>query len=196
MLGIEFARRRRNRINGTVSDVGHDDFGHDYVSLLIDQGYGNCPKYITKRDWDNGLLAGNYKVHRSDVVSDTVSKLVTTADTFFIASSSGPAVATDNQPQAWGADVSHRGGEPGFVELITADNNSTLYFDDYPGNNLYNTLGNLQAYPRCGLLFIDFTTGDVVQLAGTAELKHGPERFRIGVRITEVVHWQKDNHTN
>jgi predicted pyridoxine 5'-phosphate oxidase superfamily flavin-nucleotide-binding protein len=187
MLGIEFARRRRNRINGTVSERGRD-----YVSLMIDQGYGNCPKYITKRDWDNGLLAGDYSVNRTDVVSDTVSKLVTSADTFFIASSSGPAAAgADNQPQAWGADVSHRGGEPGFVELVNEGDSSTLYFDDYPGNNLYNTLGNLQAYPKCGLLFMDFVTGDVVQLAGTAELNHGAERFRIGVGITEVVHWVK-----
>ncbi|MGI9291673.1 MAG: pyridoxamine 5'-phosphate oxidase family protein, partial [Gammaproteobacteria bacterium] len=178
LLGIEFARRRRNRINGTVTD-----FGHDYVTLMIDQGYGNCPKYITKRDWDNGLLAGDYTVHRSASPDAAVSELLTHADTFFIATSSGPIDSTeDNQAQAWGADVSHRGGEAGFVEVVTNDAGTTIYFDDYPGNNLYNTLGNLHAYPKCGLLFIDFNSGDVVQLAGEAQLSFGPERFRIGVR--------------
>jgi hypothetical protein len=125
-------------------------------------------------------------------VSDAFTKLIAKADTFFVASSSGPAAArADNQPQAWGADVSHRGGEPGFVDLVTEGSSSTLSFDDYPGNNLFNTLGNLQAYPKCGLLFIDFASGDVVQLAGTAKLHHGAESFRISVNITEVVHWVK-----
>lgn len=187
LLGIEFARRRRNRINGTVTD-----FGHDYVTLMIDQGYGNCPKYITKRDWDNGLFTGSYTEQRSRAPDEYVARLITNADTFFIASSSGPTDSeAGNQPQAWGADVSHRGGEPGFVDLIKDEGGNTLYFEDYPGNNLYNTLGNLHAYPRCGLLFIDFESGDVVQIAGEAQLHHGPERFRIGVRVNEVVHWRK-----
>ena len=187
LLGIEFARRRRNRINGTVTDVGHD-----YVALLIDQGYGNCPKYITKRDWDNGLFKGSYTARNSSAPDEYVTRLITNADTFFIASSSGPADASQGkQPQAWGADVSHRGGEPGFVELVTDGEGDTLFFDDYPGNNLYNTLGNLHAYPPCGLLFLDFESGDAVQIAGTAQLNRGPERFRIGLRINEIVHWHK-----
>jgi predicted pyridoxine 5'-phosphate oxidase superfamily flavin-nucleotide-binding protein len=183
LLGIEFARRRRNRINGTVLDAGRD-----YVSLMIDQGYGNCPKYITKREWNAALLVGDYLAEHTTVAPDTVRQLFAGTDTFFIASSSGPRdTAASNQPQAWGSDVSHRGGEPGFLELT----DNTLYFDDYPGNNLYNTLGNLQQYPRCGLLLIDFATGDVVQIAGVAELSYGSERYRIAIHIGEVVHWKK-----
>jgi hypothetical protein len=83
--------------------------------------------------------------------------------------------------------VSHRGGEAGFLEIA----GNTLQFDDYPGNNLYNTLGNLQQFPRCGLLLIDFVTGDVVQIAGVARLSYRGERYRIAIDISAVVHWRK-----
>jgi hypothetical protein len=36
---------------------------------------------------------------------------------------------------------------------------------------MFNTLGNLVEYPRAGLLFVDFTSGDVLQLTGTARLE-------------------------
>ena len=32
------------------------------------------------------------------------------------------------------------------------------------------TLGNLAVYPRAGLLFIDFETGDLLQVTGRAEI--------------------------
>lgn len=183
VLGIEFARRRRNRINGTVLDAGSES-----VLLTIDQGYGNCPKYITPRDWSDALLVGHYIAEHTPTVSASVRQLIAQSDTFFIASSSGPGdAAASNQPQAWGSDVSHRGGEAGFLELA----GNTLYFDDYPGNNLYNTLGNLQQYPRCGLLLIDFVTGDVAQIAGVAELSHSSDQYRIAIKISAVVHWKK-----
>ena len=49
-------------------------------------------------------------------------------------------------------------------------------FSDYPGNNMFNTLGNLAEYPRAGLLFVDFESGDLLQLSGLARLEGGPER--------------------
>ena len=39
-----------------------------------------------------------------------------------------------------GADASHRGGRPGFVEIR---NHSTLAFPDYAGNQMFQTLGNI-----------------------------------------------------
>jgi hypothetical protein len=46
----------------------------------------------------------------------------------------------------------------------------SLAFPDYPGNNMFNTLGNLERYPRAGLLFLDFETGSTLQLVGRAIL--------------------------
>jgi len=191
LLGIEFARRRRNRINGTV--VASDADG---IIVQIDQGYGNCPKYITKRDWDAERFTGNYTEQRSSEIPAEVAVLIANTDTFFIASSSGPGADRDSiQPTAWGADISHRGGEPGFLAL----NGQALTFDDYPGNNLFNTLGNLKQYPTCGLLIMDFTTGDIVQITGLAQLSRVDDandeknggHFRVTITITDIHHWKK-----
>ena len=41
--------------------------------------------------------------------------------------------------------------DPSFVRVL---DERTLEFSDYPGNNMFNTLGNLERYPRAGLLFV------------------------------------------
>ena len=46
----------------------------------------------------------------------------------------------------------------------------TLVVPDFRGNRFFNTLGNLLGDPRCGLLFIDFATGDLLQFQGTATI--------------------------
>jgi hypothetical protein len=80
------------------------------------------------------------------------------ADTFFIASA---------HPKR-GADASHRGGRPGFAEV--ADNGRRLAFPDYSGNRMFQTLGNLAVNPRTGLLFLDWETGNTLQLTGRAQI--------------------------
>lgn len=45
-----------------------------------------------------------------------------------------------------------------------------LLAPDYPGNMFFNTLGNLQLEPRCGLLFLDFRSGERLHLACRASL--------------------------
>lgn len=45
-----------------------------------------------------------------------------------------------------------------------------LWFPDYAGNNLFNSLGNIAVDPSAALLFIDFDTGTTLQLSGEAAL--------------------------
>ena len=69
---------------------------------------------------------------------------------------------------------------------------------DYSGNNMFQTLGNIAADPRVGLLFVDFDTGTTLQLTGKArllwdrpdfaELK-GAERA-VEIQIEEIVETQ------
>ena len=70
-------------------------------------------------------------------------------------------------------DVSHRGGNPSFVRVLDA---STLAWPDYRGNNMFQTLGNLELNPHAGLLFIDFETGSTLQLTGKCEVIWDAER--------------------
>ena len=41
---------------------------------------------------------------------------------------------------------------------------------DFRGNRYFNTLGNLNVEPRASLLFVNFETGDLLQLQGIAEI--------------------------
>ncbi|TWI66318.1 hypothetical protein IP91_02130 [Pseudoduganella lurida] len=50
-----------------------------------------------------------------------------------------------------GLDVSPRGGAPGFVHVLDAH---TLAFADWPGNNRIESMRNLQADTRVGMLFL------------------------------------------
>jgi uncharacterized protein len=161
-LGIEFHTRRRNRVNGTVA-LDADGAG---FTIHVTQSFGNCTQYIQARQFrfvsradrpsESGL------VQRHDRLDPRAYALITRADTFFIASS----YAAPSEPRH-GPDVSHRGGRPGFVQIRDAH---TLLFPDYRGNFLFNTLGNILANPRCGLLFLDFDSGDTLQLTGRGEV--------------------------
>ena len=160
LLGIEPHTRRRNRMNGVVTQAGEQGF-----SVQVTQSYGNCPKYIQAREatWAGPQAAG--AVRDAASLDDTARRIIAAADTFFIATAH-PA-AQQGGAASHGVDVSHRGGRPGFVRIAP---DGSLQVPDYNGNHFFNTLGNIALNPRCGLLFIDFETGGLLQVAASAEL--------------------------
>ncbi len=169
LLGIELATRRRNRLNGTVAAVGDGGF-----TLEVDQSFGNCPQYIQARNptWRRdpaSFRAAGPIAQVASRLDDAARAIVARADTLFIASA---AAAARGHGGADGVDVSHRGGKPGFVKLRprVADRPDVLVLPDFRGNFMFNTLGNLAVYPRAGLVFLDFASGDVLQLTGGAEI--------------------------
>ena len=154
LLAIDFATRRRLRVNGTANVDGAA------IVITTREVYSNCPQYIDDASPLHSLVSPSI-----DGASLTLEQraLVETSERFFIASA---------HPEA-GADVSHRGGPPGFVTTTAR----TINWPDYPGNNMFNTLGNLTAHPRCGLLFIDFEEGRTLQIIGNARVVwEGAER--------------------
>ncbi|RQR37642.1 pyridoxamine 5'-phosphate oxidase [Burkholderia sp. Bp9143] len=159
-LGIEFDTRRRNRVNGVVRAV---DGGA--LTIAVEQSFGNCAKYIQGRKptFVTREAGASIVPDVSDRLSDADRALLAQADTFFVASANTAAAAG----AARGADVSHRGGMPGFVRV---DDAHTLTTPDFSGNRFFNTLGNLQHDPRAGLLFVDFDSGDLLYLAADAEI--------------------------
>lgn len=154
ILVIDFANRRRLRLNGKAS------LDHHYINLTTEQVYFNCPKYIQKRHLvtDPTVPSTNkLSVQEWKTLPSKWQNPIADADTFFIASW---------HPES-GADASHRGGNPGFIQL---SNHQKLIFPDYVGNNMFNTLGNLVAYPQTGLLFLDFEGGNALQITGKVEI--------------------------
>ncbi|MEO6917693.1 MAG: pyridoxamine 5'-phosphate oxidase family protein [Collimonas sp.] len=171
LLGIEPHTRRRNRMNGRIEKLSADSW-----TLKVEQSFGNCPKYIQARrpSLVDSAGAAAPPVHRADELDDAMRDLIGAADTFFIATAYlGDKSVAAGAGQGDGVDVSHRGGKPGFVRI---DDAKTLTVPDFVGNFYFNTIGNLVEYPRAGLLFIDFVSGDLLYLAVTAELIwDGPE---------------------
>ncbi len=157
-VGIELQTRRRNRLNGIVRA------GEGLVTDVV-QSFGNCPQYIHTRDMaftrDPDLP---FKAERNtfDSLGGAENAIIAKADTFFVASHN----PVDDARTNGGVDVNHRGGNPGFVKI----EGDTLTVPDFSGNFAFNTLGNFLVNPVAGLMFIDFATGDILQLTGTVEL--------------------------
>jgi uncharacterized protein len=161
LLGIDLSTRRRNRLSGTISAVDAESW-----TIAVAQSYGNCPQYIQSRDLrflDSPDDRPRRHSARSNRLSVDDKSLIARADTFFIAS----ANPRKSDGDSYGADVSHRGGRPGFVRI---DGDNTLTVPDFIGNFFFNTLGNLQVEPRAGLLFADFASGDVLMLGTRANV--------------------------
>ncbi len=186
LLGLELETRRRNRLAGRISARRGDGF-----TIVVSQSFGNCPRYIQSRSVEQILddrEASHVQLHRSETLDQRSREIISAADTLFIAT----AYTRSADDWSHGADVSHRGGKPGFIRVEDAQ---TLVFPDFPGNNHFNTVGNLALNKACGVLFLDFRSGDTVALTGEAEIIwDGPEVAKysgaerlIRVRATEVL---------
>jgi predicted pyridoxine 5'-phosphate oxidase superfamily flavin-nucleotide-binding protein len=158
ILVIDPERRRRLRVNGRVvrAEPGA-------VEMQVAEVFGNCPKYIQARIPESETRhVRATAARRRATLTDDQRRVIEGADTFFIASVHVGA----------GADASHRGGQPGFVRVL---DERALRIPDYAGNNMFQTLGNIAADPRVGLLFVDFDTGTTLQLTGRARILWGGE---------------------
>ena len=161
VLIIQLYNRQRLRVNGRAR------FADGKLTLHVEESFGNCPKYITRREFavtpmplvsesgKRGALQG-HKLGKAQI------SLLKAADVLFLAT---------GHPER-GADASHRGGNPGFVEVV---DESTLRIPDYSGNSLFNTLGNLLVDPHFGMLVPDFRGERMLQLTGTARVNWSAE---------------------
>ncbi|TCU26748.1 hypothetical protein EV130_104360 [Rhizobium azibense] len=157
LLGMEMHTRRRNRMNGFVSN-SPDGFRVD-----VDQSFGNCPRYIQLRDFEfvrnpGGDFSGT--VEDLPDLDSAARAMITAADAFFVAS------YADREDRRQ-VDVSHRGGKAGFVRVA---GDGTLTIPDFDGNLFFATLGNILLNGKAGLVFVDYSSGDMLQMTGDAEV--------------------------
>lgn len=154
VLFVEFATRRRLRVNGKAAEVSSSR-----LRIAVAEAFANCPKYIQRR------VSGQQVSQREGIaahpvlgqgLSEELVRWITEADTVFVAS------AHPNGP----ADASHRGGTPGFIRVRGGE----LFIPDYPGNSMFKTLGNFAVQPRAGLTFVDFERHRQLQMTGDVRL--------------------------
>src|SRR5882672_10572 len=111
ILGIDLSTRRRNRANGRI--LSREPGG---IRVAVDQSFGNCPQYIQqrtvalpRREPAEGL---SNPLEALTHLDEAAQAAIERADTFFVASRSRPGAGA-----AHGADISHRGGRPGFIRV-------------------------------------------------------------------------------
>jgi predicted pyridoxine 5'-phosphate oxidase superfamily flavin-nucleotide-binding protein len=159
LLGIELHTRRRNRANGLLRREGAGGFRIEVV-----QSFGNCPQYIQERHGQAAAADTRAStVEELTGLDDDARATIVAADTLFVASYAD--LASGRQ-----VDVSHRGGRAGFVRI---EPSGVLVVPDFSGNRFFNTLGNIVLSRRAGVTFVDFASGDLLQLSGEAAVLAG-----------------------
>jgi len=169
VLVIDPRNRERIRFNGTA--VPRDE---GFV-VETEEVFPNCQKYIQQRSFDRVTDLSNDERHESTGLETAHREWIRSAGTFFIGSYYSGA----------GADASHRGGDPGFVTV----DGDTLVFPDYPGNDMFCTLGNIEGHGAVGLLFVDFEDGRTLQVTGRGTVVRDERRvgaFEGAERLVEV----------
>lgn len=180
VLGLEPHARRRNRANGRIIEVADAGF-----AMQVEQSFGNCPKYITQRrvtyapSWSaTGAHALGERGARQQVRRELTTRernWLAQADTFFLASAHPEALSSEDPTH--GVDISHRGGPQGFVRF--SDDNS-FAIPDFPGNNLFNSIGNVLKNPKVGLLFWNFEDQSVLQIHALAQAARATDPRSLG----------------
>lgn len=153
LLFIDRETSRRYRLNGKIKQEGTD------LVVTIEETYGICPKHIQQRSFEyTSMSTVPIQVTKGSEILQAHKSLIENTNTFFLGT------------QAYNkkANASHKGGEQGFVQFIK---NNTLRIPDYPGNNMFNSLGNLQENQKSGLLFMDYKTNSMLQLTGHGEIQ-------------------------
>ncbi|WP_309231100.1 pyridoxamine 5'-phosphate oxidase family protein [Nocardia sp. SYP-A9097] len=163
LIALQPQLRRRMRVNGRAEPTATG------VRIETDQVYSNCPKYISRRDIEDWSETGAAAARSSNALDPAQQQAISAADAFFIASA---------DPNG-NADASHRGGNPGFLQVLSP---TRLRWPDYRGNSMFMTLGNIAADPRCGLLIPDWRTGTTLQLTGTAAITWDETVFTTGAQ--------------
>lgn len=176
LIAVDFERRRRARVNGTLTVAEPTE-----LVVAVEQAYGNCPRYIRPRHLEPaGTPSPPGRARWSTSLTDSHRDALRTTSTLFVGTV---------HPER-GADASHRGGAPGFVR---ADGNR-IWWPDYPGNNMFNTLGNLAVDDSAAVLVLDFARGSTLHLSGRAVVEWSPpgsaaDEGGTGRRVTFLPQW-------
>ncbi|EXJ92956.1 hypothetical protein A1O3_01512 [Capronia epimyces CBS 606.96] len=160
--------------------------GEVQLVVKIDQSLGNCPKYLNRKRISS-VRPNPRLVSSSPRLTQEAIDLIHRADLFFVAS------AHRHEDM----DVNHRGGPQGFMRTHQPDNpdeGTIIIWPEYSGNNLYQTLGNLETTPRAGLVIPDFETGDVLYVTGNTETLVGADasavmaksKLAVRLKVTEA----------
>ena len=185
-LSIEPETRDRVKLAGcmAVGTVASKDgvgrsVGEIQVAMLVQESLGNCPKYINKKRILPHIPSPTLASTSLPLPREAL-ELIDRADIFFLSSTNGQTMDTNN-----------RGGPAGLIRVVeNTEHAVTLVYPEYSGNRLYQTLGNLHTNPKIGIVVPDFVLSDALFLTGETELLIGPRasallpHSKLAVKIT------------
>ncbi|MBL0169722.1 MAG: pyridoxamine 5'-phosphate oxidase family protein [Gemmatimonadaceae bacterium] len=148
---INPATARRSRV------AGHPQLHGSLVEVPCGVAFTNCRKYMTPTSSTGasrhlGPTAQERRAPDDQWVVDTIAR----GETAFLVTVTPEGVA----------DVSHRGGQPGFLRYDAV--NSAINWTEYLGDGMFVSTGNLRRSRRFALLVLDYESGDAVRLDGEA----------------------------
>jgi hypothetical protein len=150
-LAISLAQLRRARINGRLT------WDESRCILEAEEAFTNCRKYVApSMAVDSELRTGPGEAVELTLYDEWLADMIARAETSFLAS-----VSPAGQP-----DVSHRGGAPGFLNLDAAM--GVVTWQEYVGDGMLKSAGNIRAGGRASLLVLDLESGDAAELTGIA----------------------------
>lgn len=160
LLAIDLNQRKRYRINGVATKASANSSHDGDINLWVKEYSPNCPKYINRRelirDSQGAKPVNTHAVREARTqLSESDQAFVKAMDTLWIGSYAPDA----------GADANHRGGQPGFIRVISP---TTIEWPEYRGNGMFFTSGNLEVNNRAGVTLVDFETGSFIQMTGRA----------------------------
>ena len=148
---INPAQARRSRISGVLVQQGEE------LVIRCQVGFTNCRKYMAPTASTGSAVHIGPTERRPLRLDDPWAiAAVAAAETAFLVTATPGAVA----------DVSHRGGHPGFLRYVPTP--GTIEWTEYLGDGMFVSTGNLRIDGRFALLILEFETGDALRLDGEA----------------------------
>jgi len=182
---INPAAARRSRVAGMPVLRG------DVVSIPFTTAFTNCRKYITPTaSTGDAEHVGPIATEPCELDDPWIVDTIAHGETAFLVTATPDDVA----------DVSHRGGPPGFLRYAPVSRE--IAWTEFLGDGMFVSTGNIRRRSRFALLVLDFASGDAARLDGEAQytnvrtdrhervaaLVQADEPFPVQGRIVASVH--------
>lgn len=172
-LVINLTNARRARVNGRLMQRDHR------YELETNETFTLCKKYIAP------TIALEDRLHFGPVSREPIALTdqwlidrLANAETAFFAS-----LSPESKP-----DVAHRGGPRGFLQLNPESRQLT--WNEYVGDGVFKSAGNLRVTNKMTLLIPDLETGDGIELIGHGDYQNLRESRK--QRIDPLVQHHED----
>ncbi|MBL8961008.1 MAG: pyridoxamine 5'-phosphate oxidase family protein [Gemmatimonadetes bacterium] len=148
---INPATARRSRVAGRPTPNG------PRIDIPCTVAFTNCRKYMTPTaSTGTSPLLGSMTREELALDDAWVVETIARGETAFLCTVTPDGVA----------DVSHRGGQPGFLRYDPAAR--SMAWTEYLGDGMFVSTGNLRQSPRFALVVLDYASGDALRLDGEA----------------------------